>query len=179
LGAFDTGIDLVGLTNEGDYWAIQCKCYDENTVIDKKAVNTFISTSGRSFKDVDSLKTVSFSQRLWVSTTNKWTNNATESLRNQNPPIIRLNIHDLVNAPVDWEKLENNITGELARNKKYPIKEHQKIALEQTHKYFKEKAINPTHRKANETQTTENALPTANLAKCGLTASFETVLYYL
>lgn len=26
LGAFDTGIDLVAQTNEGDYWAIQCKC---------------------------------------------------------------------------------------------------------------------------------------------------------
>jgi predicted helicase len=35
LGGSDTGIDLVALTHEGDYWAIQCKCYQETTVIDK------------------------------------------------------------------------------------------------------------------------------------------------
>lgn len=137
LGGNDTGIDLVALTNEGDYWAIQCKCYEENTVIDKKSVDTFMSTSSRTFKDVDTLKTVGFSQRMWISTSNNWTNNATESLKNQVPPVTRLNIHDLVNAPVDWEKLENNITGELARTKKYPLKDHQKTALENTHEYFK------------------------------------------
>src|SRR5690606_4871545 len=109
----------------------------ESTVIDKKAVDTFMSTSGRSFNDIDTLKTIGFSQRLWISTSNNWTNNATESLKNQNPPVTRLNIYDLVNAPVDWEKLENNITGELARTKKYPLKDHQKIALENTHEYFK------------------------------------------
>lgn len=27
LGGGDTGIDLVAITVEGDYWAIQCKCY--------------------------------------------------------------------------------------------------------------------------------------------------------
>lgn len=137
LGGNDTGIDLIALTNEGDYWAIQCKCYDEKTVIDKKSVDTFMSTSSRTFKDIDTLKTVGFSQRLWISTTNKWTNNATESLKNQVPPVTRLNIHDLVNAPVDWGKLENNITGELARTKKYAPKEHQRTALENTHEYFK------------------------------------------
>lgn len=137
LGGNDTGIDLVALTNEGDYWAIQCKCYEENTVIDKKSVDTFMSTSSRTFKDVDTLKTIGFAQRMWISTSNNWTNNATESLKNQIPPVTRLNIHDLVNAPVDWEKLENNITGELARTKKYPLKDHQKTALENTHEYFK------------------------------------------
>jgi len=25
LGGWDTGIDLVALTNEGDYWAVQCR----------------------------------------------------------------------------------------------------------------------------------------------------------
>lgn len=137
LGGNDTGIDLIALTNEGDYWAIQCKCYDEKTMIDKASVDTFMSTSGRSFKDVDTFKTTGFAQRMWISTTNKWTNNATESLKNQNPPVVRLNIHDLANAPVDWEKLENNITGELARTKKYPLKDHQRTALENTHDYFK------------------------------------------
>lgn len=138
LGSTDTGIDLVALTNDGDYWAIQCKCYAESTVIDKKAVDSFLATSSRSFKDVDTLQTVHFAQRLWVSTSSKWSINAEEALKNQKPPVSRINIHDLNNAPVEWDKLENNITGELARPKKYPLKDHQKNALENTHEYFKE-----------------------------------------
>lgn len=137
LGGNDTGIDLVALTNDGDYWAIQCKCYAETTVIDKKAVDTFLSTSSRSFKN-EELQTTHFSQCLWISTSNNWSSNATESLKNQRPPVSRINIYDLANAPVDWEKLENNITGELARTKKYPLKEHQKNALDSTNTHFKE-----------------------------------------
>lgn len=40
LGGKDTGIDLVARTEEGDYWAIQCKCYKEDSVIDKPAVDS-------------------------------------------------------------------------------------------------------------------------------------------
>jgi len=137
LGGVDTGIDLVALTYDGEYWAIQCKCYAENTIIDKKAVDTFLTTSSRSFKTEDSA-TTHFSQCLWISTSNNWTSHATESLKNQRPPVSRINIHDLSQAPVDWGKLENNITGEPARTKKYPLKEHQKQALQSTNKYFEE-----------------------------------------
>lgn len=34
----DTGIDLVAQTVEGDYWAVQCKCYEENVYIDKQVL---------------------------------------------------------------------------------------------------------------------------------------------
>ena len=51
LGGGDTGIDLVALTNEGDYWAIQCKCYQEGATIDKPAVDSFLSTSSWEFKN--------------------------------------------------------------------------------------------------------------------------------
>ena len=69
LGGNDTGIDLVAMTHEGDYWAIQCKCFQEDSSIDKPAVDSFLSTSSREFKN-EQLQTVSFSQRLWISTTN-------------------------------------------------------------------------------------------------------------
>ena len=45
----DTGIDLVAQTVEGDYWAVQCKCYEENVYIDKTGVDSFLSTSSKSF----------------------------------------------------------------------------------------------------------------------------------
>jgi len=50
FGGNDIGIDLVALTIEGDYWAIQCKCFKEDTRIDKPAVDTFLSTSSKVFK---------------------------------------------------------------------------------------------------------------------------------
>lgn len=136
LGGGDTGIDLVALTIEGDYWAIQCKCFQENAVIDKPAVDSFLSTSSREFKN-EQLKTVSFAQRLWISTTNKWGPNATEAIKNQNPPVVRLGLFDLMEAPVDWEKLDKGITGEKSRIADRDLKSHQKDALEKAHEHFK------------------------------------------
>jgi len=71
LGGSDTGIDLVALTHNNEYWAIQCKCYQESSIIDKPAVDSFLSTSSREFKGEEDFKTTKFSQRLWISTTNK------------------------------------------------------------------------------------------------------------
>ena len=136
LGGGDTGIDLVALTQEGDYWAVQCKCYQASSVIDKPAVDSFLSTSSREFKN-EQLKTVSFSQRLWISTTNKWGPNATEAIKNQNPPVSRINLYDLIEAPVDWEKLDQGISGEQSRIGDRELKPHQKEALEKTHEHFK------------------------------------------
>jgi len=136
LGGTDTGIDLVALTYDGDYWAIQCKCFQEESTIDKPAVDSFLSTSSREFKGED-LKTVGFSHRLWISTTNKWGSNATEAIKNQNPPVTRLNLYDLQEAPVEWEKLDKGISGEQSRTPKKSVRPHQKEALEKTHEHFK------------------------------------------
>lgn len=137
LGRTDTGIDLVAMTNEGDYWAIQCKCYQETTIIDKPAVDSFLATSSREFKGVD-LKTAKFSQRLWISTTNRWGLNAAQAIQNQNPPVIRLNLFDLLEAPVDWLKLDKGISGELSRIEKKSLFPHQQEAVRKTHDYLKE-----------------------------------------
>lgn len=141
FGGKDTGIDLVAMTFEGDYWAIQCKCFQENSLIDKKSVDSFLSTSSREFKN-DQLQTVGFSQRLWISTTNKWGSNAEETIKNQNPPVSRINLYDLEEAPVEWDKLENGISGELARTTKKTLEDkryaHQKEALLKTNTHFQE-----------------------------------------
>lgn len=136
FGAHDLGIDLVGLTDDDEYWAIQCKCYQEDTPIDKPKVDSFLSTSGRSFRD-ESQRQISFSHRFWVSTSNKWGPHAQETLLNQNPPVTRINLYDLQEAPVDWGKLEQGVFGDGSRHKPKELFQHQKIALEQAHEYFK------------------------------------------
>ena len=135
FGGKDTGIDLVTLTHDGDYWAVQCKCYQEGSRIDKAEVDSFLSTSSKKFSSGDSGK-IGFTNRLWVSTTNNWGGNAEETIRNQEPPVTRLNLSDLEQAPVDWEKLENGIFGEQSRLAKKSIREHQLKALTNTHEHF-------------------------------------------
>jgi predicted helicase len=136
LGGGDTGIDLVALTDDDEYWAIQCKCYSETAVIDKPSVDSFLSTSSRQFRNEKGEK-INFSNRLWISTTNKWGTNATEAIKNQTPPVSRINLFDLEEAPVDWESLESGITGELSRIEKKSLRPHQTEALQKTNEYFK------------------------------------------
>lgn len=138
FGGKDIGIDLVALTNDGDYWAIQCKFYDQNSTIDKKSIDSFITTSNRTFTG-ENLESIGFSQLLWISTTNNWGANAEETIKNQSIPFIRLKLFDLIESPVDWEKLDQGITGELARDTQRSLKDHQKEALEKTNVYLKEK----------------------------------------
>lgn len=136
LGGNDLGIDLVALTHEGEYWAIQCKCYQPTSVIEKSSVDSFLSTSSREFRDENQNKT-KFSVRLWISTTNNWGANAEESIRNQSPQVVRIHLTDLQESPIDWEKLENGIHGEQARITSRSLKPHQQTALELTQEHFK------------------------------------------
>ncbi len=136
LGGGDTGIDLVALTHEGDYWAIQCKCFQKDARIDKPAVDSFLSTSSREFKN-ENMQTTRFAHRLWISTTNNWGPNAYGAIQNQNPPVTRINLFDLIEAPVDWDKLEKGIHGEASRTPKKKLFPHQITALEKAHEYFK------------------------------------------
>lgn len=135
FGGKDTGIDLVARTVEGEYWAIQCKCYAANAFINKPDVDTFLSTSGKRFETESGM--TGFVQRLWISTTNKWNSTAEQTIRNQNPPVTRLNLIDLENDDVDWNSLEQGIFGMASRSKPFAIREHQQQTIDQTHAYFK------------------------------------------
>ena len=135
----DTGIDLVARTESGEYWAIQCKCYGENTQIDKSAVDTFITTSARSFNDVNEYgKNVRFSRRIWFDTSGKgFSQHAEDSIKNQNPPVMRMGLYDLAAADVDWDKLDEGLFGAEAESAKFSPRPHQQKAIDLTHEYFK------------------------------------------
>ena len=137
FGGKETGIDLVALTFNGEYWAIQCKCYQQSGMINKPAVDSFLATSSKVFTG-EYGKTIGFSERLWISTTNNWNLNAEEAIRNQSPSVTRLNLQALIDAPVDWEKLDKGVFGSLARTAKKTPFPHQEVAIENTHEYFKQ-----------------------------------------
>lgn len=136
FGGSDLGIDLVARTELGDYWAIQCKFYDENTVIDKAAVDSFISNSSRQFTDPKTgTPHTQFATRIWIATTEKWGANALEATRNQSIPFQKLGLDIFLESTVDWEALLQDKPHE--KHPKSPLP-HQKEALEKAHSHFAE-----------------------------------------
>ena len=135
FGGKDTGIDLVARTWEGEFWAVQCKCYAEGVYIDKAEVDGFLATSGKRFVGDDGEET-GFAQRLWISTTNRWGQEAENTIRHQSPPVARLSLADLEQAPVDWETLEKGTDGAKARTPKKSLRPHQTKALEAFREHF-------------------------------------------
>lgn len=135
FGGSDLGIDLVAQSYDGEFWAVQCKCYLDGTIIDKAEVDSFLSTSGKSF--ITDSRQVSFAHRLWISTTNKWGANAEQTILNQTPPVNRVSLYDLENDVVDWEKLAEGVIGDGSRQKPFEVREHQQKALDAAKVYFK------------------------------------------
>lgn len=138
LGGQDTGIDVVIKTQAGEYWAVQCKCYDKATMMDKKMVDSFLATSSRTFVN-DLGERIKFSVRIWISTSEKWGKNAEEAMSNQDPPCIILQPDELAqDTSVDWEKLANDLYGTKAEmHQDRTLLPHQKEAVEKAHEYYK------------------------------------------
>lgn len=140
LGGTDTGIDLVALTHDNQYWAIQCKFVQAHTPLNKQALDAFLATSSRRFQD-DQGQTHHFAQRLWISTSAKpWTNHAINAIHNQNPPINRISLTHLQEAPVDWDKMDAGIFGTAARTIPKIPKLHQQQVLDSAYTHYLEHA---------------------------------------
>ena len=117
LGGKDLGIDLVAKTFDENFVAVQCKFYSENTTVEKSAVDSFISASGNDRKFfVDGVEKI-FSERIWISTTENYSKNAEEMLKNRSPEVKIINLEKLRQAQVNWSLLNNGFFGENAKKK--------------------------------------------------------------
>lgn len=134
FGGNDIGIDIVAKTHTGEYWAVQCKFFDEATTVSKAQVDTFISTANKSFI-VDDVPT-HFSQLLWISTQYQFSKHFSETIKGQRIPTNHLNRHDLETAPVDWEQLEQGAHGKIARTTSYSLRPHQQVAVDKSLTHF-------------------------------------------
>ncbi len=113
----DAGIDLVARTATGDTHAIQCKLYAPDYKLQKGDIDSFFTASGKK----------PFSHRIIVSTTNHWTEHAEDSLRDQQPPVSKIDLHDLENSQIDWAKYQPKAAPVLKPKKQ--LREHQSSAL--------------------------------------------------
>lgn len=130
LGTVDLGIDIVAKTTDEKFWAVQCKFYSDTTPISKAAVDTFLATSSKTF-DGDK----KFSARLWISTSDNFTNHAEETFENQSPKVARISLEDMREAQVDWEKLDKGFFGADATSKIF-LRDYQLNAVNNAHEYF-------------------------------------------
>ena len=130
FGGRDLGIDLVVKTIDEEYWAVQCKFYAETTPIVKAAVDSFISNSARIF---DGGK--KFTRRLWISTSGKFTANASEMFKNHEPAVEFIDLATLRRAQVNWSLLDNGFFREeavLVRK----LRDYQLKAVEKACEHF-------------------------------------------
>jgi predicted helicase len=111
-GKHDTGIDLVAVDRlTGGHVAIQCKFYDPHSTIGKGDIDSFLSASGKE----------GFTQRIIVSTTDKWNAHAEDAVQGQQIPVRRIGLAELQASPVDWTKFS------LAKPDLLPTKDRRKL----------------------------------------------------
>lgn len=133
----DIGIDLVAkLRDRDEYCAVQCKFYDENNSVSKDDVDTFISASGKAFY-IDG-KEHRYTERIIVSTTDKWSSNAEETIIGQLPPITRIRLQDLKDSGIDWDDFSLDRIEDMKVCTKKKERPHQTEAIDAVINGFKE-----------------------------------------
>lgn len=120
----DAGIDLVAQTHTGEVHAIQCKLYAPDYRLQKSDIDSFFTASGKK----------PFTHRIIVSTTNHWSTHAEDALREQQPPVSKIDLNDLENSQIDWAKYQPKAAPVFKAKK--ALRPHQQSALNATLKGF-------------------------------------------
>ena len=125
----DIGIDLVAEERDGDFCAIQCKCYSSSTRISKAHLDSFISASARE----------PFISRIVVDTGAEWGPNAKKTIDKLKPACAVLRFGDLADRPFDWPDLTSAEPEDLSlKGEPFSLRPHQQDALEAVSKGFEE-----------------------------------------
>ena len=120
-GKHDTGIDIVAVDRlTGGNVAIQCKFFDPNSTISKPDIDTFLSASGKE----------GFTQRIIVSTTDKWNAHAEDAIQGQQVPVRRIGLADLEASTIDWDAFDWATPEALPVTDKKKLRPHQTTAIE-------------------------------------------------
>ena len=127
-GRHDYGIDLVAKIKDlEEYYAIQCKFYEDEYSVSKRDVDTFLTASGKPFY-IDGIP-VRYAGRIIVSTTDKWTKTANDIIEGQIPAVTRIRLKDLKEVGIDWNSvLVNDLSSMKKAQKKVPLP-HQEVAI--------------------------------------------------
>lgn len=116
-GRHDYGIDLVAKArNIDEYYAIQCKFYDDEHSVSKSDVDTFLTASGKPFYIKGT--PVRYAGRVIVSTTDKWSSTANDIIEGQIPAVSRIRLKDLKEIGIDWDSVSVDNPSSMKQSKK-------------------------------------------------------------
>ncbi|HEY8427462.1 MAG TPA: DEAD/DEAH box helicase family protein, partial [Sandaracinaceae bacterium] len=118
-GEVDTGIDLVAEHRDGSgFTAIQCKCYAPTTTLDMSDLGTFFTRSGKP----------PFTQRMIITTTNRWTRHLQRAVEGQDKPTIKITLGELEASSIDWSRWDETKATLGRKPRKTPLP-HQRDAI--------------------------------------------------
>lgn len=122
-GKPDTGIDLVARERDtGALTAIQCKFYEPTHTLAKGDIDSFFTASGKK----------PFTNRVIISTTDRWGKNAEDALDGQNVPVQRIGLAEIAESPIDWDIAwpAGELQVGLSEAKRHEPRTHQQDAID-------------------------------------------------
>ncbi len=124
----DIGIDLVARESNGEYCAIQCKCFAENTRVTKPQIDSFISASAAEV----------FTKRILVHTGAELGPNVRKTIEPLGPDFQVIGYGHLASRPIDWPDLRHEAPEKLDyRVERFDLRDHQQEAFNDVINGFK------------------------------------------
>lgn len=122
-GKPDTGIDLVARERDsGEYTAIQCKFYEPTHQLRKEDIDSFFTASGKN----------PFTNRIIISTTDRWGRNAEDALEDQSVPVQRIGLAEIADSPIDWDIawVDGDLRIDVSEATRHEPRPHQATAID-------------------------------------------------
>lgn len=120
----DIGIDVVARdTRDGSYWAIQCKCFQEDATLSYKQLSTFFSTAAAEGV---------YDHYMIVDTANAWTKHLRDIAEKYGT--VHIGADDMRESELDWEPFLHG--KDKAERTFYEARPHQVEAIERSIKGF-------------------------------------------
>ncbi len=122
-GKPDTGIDLVAqMRDTGELTAVQCKFYEPTHTLAKADIDSFFTASGKA----------PFTNRIIISTTDKWGTNAEDALADQQIPVERIGLAEIAEAPIDWDLAwpADDLQVTISPARRHDLRPHQQTAVQ-------------------------------------------------
>ena len=127
--ATDIGIDLVARESNGEYCAIQCKCFSEDTRVSKRQIDSFISASASEL----------FTKRILVHTGAELGPNVRRTIDPLGADFQVIGYGHLASRPINWPDLRQEAPEQLDyRPERFSLRPHQQEAFDDVINGFKE-----------------------------------------
>ena len=125
----DIGIDLVARESNGEYCAIQCKCFAEDTRVTKPQIDSFISASAGEV----------FTKRILVHTGAELGPNVRRTIEPLGSNFQVIGYGHLASRPIDWPDLRQEVPEQLDyRIERFKLRDHQQKAFDDVINGFKD-----------------------------------------